>query len=138
MGLILIVDDQIEACRPLQLLFKHLGHRGVCVTSGEDALAYLRTKLPDLMILDVMMPGMDGIEVLRRVRADPSTSGVPVVMFSAVSDPGFMAHAREKGANDYWVKANMGFDQVRDKVTALLPEAAGDAGHNGAGHPPTA
>ena len=129
MGLILIVDDQIEACRPLQLLFRHLGHRGVCVTSGEDALAYLRTKLPDLMILDVMMPGMDGIEVLRRVRSDPSTSAVPIVMFSAVSDPGFMAHAREKGANDYWVKANMGFDQVRDKVTALLPAA--EAGANG-------
>ena len=138
MGLILIVDDQIEACRPLQLLFKHLGHLGVCVTSGEDALAYLRTKRPDLMILDVMMPGMDGIEVLRRVRADPSTSGVPVVMFSAVSDPGFMAHAREKGANDYWVKAKMGFDQVRDKVSALRPEGSGEAGQNGSSHPPTA
>jgi len=125
MGLILIVDDQIEACRPLQLLFKHLGHRGVCVTSGEDALTWLRSQLPDLMILDVMMPGMDGIEVLRRVRADPSTSAVPIVMFSAVSDPGFMAHAKDKGANDYWVKASMGFDQVREKVSALLPTAEG-------------
>ena len=135
MGLILIVDDQIEACRPLQLLLKHLGHRGICVTSGEDALAYLRTKLPDLMILDVMMPGMDGIEVLRRVRAEPSMAGMPVVMFSAVSDPGFMAHAREKGATDYWVKASMGFDQVREKVTALLPEPGGNGAAPGAAGP---
>jgi CheY-like chemotaxis protein len=135
MGLILIVDDQIEACRPLQLLLKHLGHRGVCVTSGEDALAYLRTKLPDLLILDVMMPGMDGIEVLRRVRAEPSMSAMPVVMFSAVSDPGFMAHAREKGATDYWVKASMGFDQVRDKVTALLPQPGGNGSASGAASP---
>ena len=136
MGLILIVDDQIEACRPLQLLLKHLGHRGICVTSGEDALAYLRTKVPDLMILDVMMPGMDGIEVLRRVRSDPSTSAVPIVMFSAVSDPGFVAHARAKGATDYWIKASMGFDQVKDKVAALLPAASanGDGG-TGESHP---
>ena len=132
MGLILIVDDQIEACRPLQMLLRHLGHHGECVSSGEDALAYLRNRLPDLMILDVMMPGMDGIEVLRRVRADPQTSAVPVVMFSAVSDPGFMAHAREKGANDYWVKASMGFDQVRDKMSVLLPEPNGNGGNRSA------
>jgi hypothetical protein len=60
---------------------------------------------------------------------------MPVVMFSAVSDPGFMAHARDKGATDYWVKASMGFDQVREKVTALLPVAEGNGAPNGAAGP---
>src|SRR5687767_705242 len=110
MGLILIVDDQIDACRPLALLMRHLGHSGVCVTSGEEALGYLKQTVPDLMVLDVMMPGMDGMEVLRHVRSDPATRDLPVVMFSAVSDPAFQEHARAKGANDYWVKASMPFE----------------------------
>jgi len=127
MALILIVDDQVEACRPLALLFKHLGHQGVCVNCGEDALSYVRGRRPDLMILDVMMPGMDGMEVLRQLRADPQMHGLPVVMFSAVSDPTFQEHAREKGADDYWVKAAMPFDKIKARVEALL------GGHGGNG-----
>ncbi len=115
--MILIVDDQIDACRPLAMLFKHLGHLGECVTSGEAALTFLRKQRPDLMILDVMMPGMDGMEVLRRVRDDPVTHDLPVVMFSAVADPAFREHAREKGANDYWVKASLDFDQISSLVS---------------------
>src|SRR4051794_24207989 len=87
MAFIVIVDDQMDSCRPLMLLMKHIGHRAICLTSGEAALAYLRTQRPDLMILDVMMPGMDGIEVLRFIRDDPQTRHLTVVMFSAISDP---------------------------------------------------
>jgi CheY-like chemotaxis protein len=123
MGLILIVDDQIDACRPLALLMKHLGHNGVCVTSGEAALGFLKERMPDLMVLDVMMPGMDGMEVLRHVRTDPLTHHLPVVMFSAVSDPAFQEHARAKGANDYWVKASIQFDTLRARVETLLAQA---------------
>ena len=125
MALILIVDDQIDAGRPLALLMKHLGHRGVCMTSGEEALAFMRKDRPDLMILDVMMPGMDGMEVLRHVRNDPATQRVPVVMFSAVSDPAFQEHAKLKGANDYWVKASIQFETVKHRVEQLLSQAKG-------------
>ena len=120
MGLILIVDDQIEACRPLAVLLRHLGHKGDYRTSGEAALEYLRQQKPDLLILDVMMPGMDGMEVLRHVRSDPQYAGLPVVMFSAVADPAFRRHAMEKGANDYWVKASMDFDQLSQRVEPFL------------------
>jgi CheY-like chemotaxis protein len=120
MAVILIVDDQIDAARPLALLMKHLGHTGHCVQSGEAALRYLRDQQPDLMILDVMMPGMDGIEVLRHVRSDPATTALPVIMFSAVSDPAFRAHAMQKGANDFWVKASMQLDEIRHRTDAIL------------------
>lgn len=130
MALILIVDDQIDSCRPMMLLMKHIGYEALCLTSGEQALAYLRTARPDLMILDVMMPGMDGMEVLRHIRADPQMGSLAVVMFSAISDPIFQAHAREKGANDYWVKASLGIDDLKSRVAALLATDLGGHGQH--------
>lgn len=110
MGTILIVDDHPDAARPLALLMRHMGHRGVYVDSGEKALGFLQQCLPDLIVLDAMMPGMDGIEVLRRVRSDPRTATVPVVMFSAIGESAYQAHALRHGANDYWVKASLTLD----------------------------
>ena len=125
MGTILIVDDNLDAARPLAKLLKHGGHQSVVLNSGEAALNHLRDDgVPDLMLLDVMMPGMDGLEVLRHVRTNPRTAGLPVVLFSAVSDPQFREHALAKGANDYWVKASIDYDTLQKRVNALVtPEA---------------
>jgi CheY-like chemotaxis protein len=122
MGTILIVDDNTDAARPLARLLKHGGHHGVVLDSGEAALNYLRDKgMPDLMLLDVMMPGMDGLEVLRHVRGDAKTAALPIVLFSAVSDPQFREHAIAKGANDFWVKASLDYDQLQKRINALVP-----------------
>ena len=120
MGRILIVDDQIESCRPLSLLVRYLGHKGDYATSGRAALDYLQKHLPDLLILDVMMPGIDGMEVLRRLRADPRYARIPVVMFSALDEQAVRRHCLELGANDYWVKASMGFDDLGERLEAIL------------------
>jgi CheY-like chemotaxis protein len=122
MASILIVDDHAETCRGLSRLLRHAGHASVCLNSGDAALAYLshNPDLPDLVILDVMMPGIDGMEVLRRVRADPRTQEVPVVMFSAMSDDQSRESALRQGANDYWVKGRFDFGQLKDKVDAHL------------------
>lgn len=123
MAVILIVDDQPETCRPLAMLLRRLGHQADCVSSGEAALQWFSQALPDLVILDVMMPGMDGLEVLRHVRSDPRTAGVAVAMYSAVSDPSFKRHAIAKGANDYWVKASLDFSELQHRVENLTSAA---------------
>jgi CheY-like chemotaxis protein len=120
MGTILIVDDNADAVRPLTVLMRLMGHQGVYLDSGEKALGFMRQTVPDLIVLDAMMPGMDGIEVLRKVRSDPRTAEVPVVMFSAIGEPAYQAHARRHGANDFWVKASLTLDEVKQRVAGYL------------------
>ena len=126
MGRIWVVDDQPDVSRAMVALLRQAGHRGTAFLSGEAALAQLDADLPDLMILDVMMPGLDGFAVLRAVRENPRTAKLPVIMFSAVADPSRIAHAMTSGANDYWVKASFDFGELEVRINQHL---AGSNGH---------
>ena len=123
MAKVLVVDDQADYCRPLVRLFQLAGHDARSVQAGEEALKYLSVAdAPDVVLLDIMMPGMDGLEVLRQVRQDPHLSRVPVVMFTAVSDPVLERHALDKGANDYLVKGRFDFGELSDRLSRYLDE----------------
>ena len=121
MARIMVVDDHEEICRGLVKLLKLGGHQAWCAFSGEEALGHVQQEPPDLMILDIMMPGMDGMEVLRRLRSDPRTSHLPVIIFSALSDPSYVNHALAKGATDYWVKASFDYSQLQTRIRDHLP-----------------
>ena len=123
MQTILVVDDNLDVCKPLATLIRHLGYDGQYATGGEAALKFVDGTTPALVILDVMMPGMDGLEVLRRLKADTKTATVPVVMFSAVADPEFRQHALSKGAVDYWIKAGVDFRELRGRIARLVEPA---------------
>lgn len=121
MAKVLLVDDQAEYCRPLVRLFQLAGHDARSVQDGVEALKYLGVAdTPDVVLLDIMMPDMDGLEVLRQVRNHPRMSTVPVVMFTAVSDPVLERHALEKGANDYLVKGRYDFGELSDRLSQFL------------------
>jgi two-component system cell cycle response regulator len=124
MANVLLVDDNVEATRPLAMLFRFFKHKVDYVASGAEALAYLENALPDVVVLDVMMPGMDGMEVLRRIRTTPAISHLPVVMYSAVSDPAYRESALQKGADDYLVKGSIDIDELRARI-----ERAAAMGH---------
>ncbi len=124
MANILVVEDNDAICKSLAKLLGHVGHTGYCVSNGEDALQFVKNKKPDLVILDVMMPGMDGLEVLRQLQSDEQTRNVPVVMFSAVSDEEYRNHVMKKGAVDYWVKASLAFEDLENRLRKLLPVPA--------------
>jgi CheY-like chemotaxis protein len=126
MSLVLVVDDSRDACNAMSRVVRVLGHESISVYSGEEALTTLRElndRSVDLIILDNMMPGMDGIEVLRTIREDMNLK-MPVVMFSAISDPVFQEHARQKGASDYWVKASVNFKDLDQLINRWLPPPA--------------
>lgn len=120
-GSVLIVDDDAGCGRLLALLVRQLGYHADYVESGNKALNYLSNRRPDLVILDIMMPDLDGVEVLRRVRRDPHTARVPVVIFSALADPQLTQRVQREGANDYWVKASMDFKEIERRIQAYLP-----------------
>jgi CheY-like chemotaxis protein len=120
MATILVVDDNDAICKSLAKLLGHIGHKGYCVSNGEDALRFVRNKMPDLIILDVMMPGMDGLEVLRQLQADDQTKKLPVVMFSAIADDEYRDHVLNKGAVDYWLKASVAFEDMEGRLQKLL------------------
>ncbi len=120
-GKILVVDDNETNCQALVRLLRHGGHVASAVQSGEAALEWLGEQVPDLIILDEMMPGMTGMAVLRTIRTDTRLSSVPVVMFSALSDTKFQKYAIQEGANDYWVKGLFDYRQLKERVAQYLP-----------------
>lgn len=120
-GHVLIVDDDAGTGRLLALLVRQLGHNAAFVDNGNKALDYLDTHHTDLVILDLMMPDIDGIEVLKQVRNNPQTAALPVIIFSALADPQFSQKAMTSGATDYWVKASVDFHHLGERLEAYLP-----------------
>ena len=104
---ILIVDDQPQNLRLLEAVLEPRGYRTVSAESGEAALEVLSREQADLVLLDILMPGMDGYEVCRRIRENPATAFLPVVMITA-SDTAQKLRATEAGADDFVAKP---FDQ---------------------------
>ncbi len=106
---ILIVDDQRLAQKKLALLLKDQGYRLVFASDGPEALAKATKIVPDLILLDVVMPGMDGFEVCRRLRAHTILAEVPIIMITSLDDRDTRLRALELGADDFVAKP---FDRV--------------------------
>ena len=83
MTVVLIVEDNQRNLKLVRDLLEHAGYRTLAATNAEDGLALARARRPDLVLMDVQLPGMDGVQALERLRADPATSGIPVVAVTA-------------------------------------------------------
>lgn len=120
---ILLVDDDESLLRGLRLSLSHEGYNVSAVTRGEAALEFISKMHPDLVVLDVMMPGMDGIEVLRRIRENPATERLAVMMLTAKDTDEAMITGFGVGADDYLSKS-CSLDELRCRVQALLRRVA--------------
>src|SRR3970282_1478191 len=83
---ILVVDDEIQNRKLLETLLRPEGYLTVTAATGEEALAAVAQHAPDLILLDVMMPGMDGYQVARTLKAGAGTSSIPIIMVTALAD----------------------------------------------------
>ena len=101
---ILVVDDTPANVHILQLRLAAQGYDVLTATDGEAALAAARESLPDLILLDVMMPKVDGLEVCRQLRADPSFPFTPIIMVTAKADPKDVVAGLEAGGDEYLTK----------------------------------
>ncbi|MFZ1059161.1 MAG: response regulator [Candidatus Rokuibacteriota bacterium] len=101
---VLVVEDEPDIRDLIVLHLEREGFRARTAQNGADALKQIRTAPPDLVVLDLMLPELDGLEVCRRLRRDPSTASVPVIMLTAKGDEADRVVGLELGADDYVTK----------------------------------
>ena len=104
MSLILAVDDEADILLIIGVILRKYGHEVLEATSGENALEILDRERPDAMLLDIRMPGIDGLEVLERLRDARRLASLPVIMLSAYSNPSMVERAREIGCKGFVTK----------------------------------
>jgi len=101
---ILIVDDEKDIIKMLDYNLKKEGYRVISVCNGEDALDSAKRENPDLIILDLMLPGIDGLEVSKSLKKEPKTSRIPIIMLTAKAQEADKVIGLELGADDYVTK----------------------------------
>ena len=112
---VLVVEDKASLTQMLQFLFLSKGLNVQIAFNGKEALEKLGSISPDLILLDIMMPQMDGFEVLERLKGNPDTAGIPVIMLTARKSREDMDKARNLGAVEYITKPFKAVEVV-DKV----------------------
>ncbi len=100
--------------------FRNQGYEVVSAYNGADGVKMTETEKPDVVLLDVIMPKMDGFVALKKIRKNPVTAKVPVILLTNLGQEEDVRKGRELGADDYFIKANHTPQEVVDKVKALL------------------
>ena len=117
--LILVADDNADILELVKAVLERSGYEVVAVSDGAQALASVDERKPDLAVLDITMPGIDGLEVLRRLRADTRTSGLPVVLLSAQVQEADVDRGFATGASAY-LKKPFSPRELTERVADLL------------------
>jgi two-component system alkaline phosphatase synthesis response regulator PhoP len=120
---IFAVDDEAHILELIRFNLEHAGFRVVTAATGEEALRLFHQAMPALLLLDIMLPGMDGLEVCKRLKAEPKTSAVPIIMLTARSEEIDKILGLELGADDYMTKP-FSVRELVARVKALLRRAS--------------
>ena len=119
MARILVAEDEPHIFRMVEFKLKALGHEVIGASDGGEALDAATAQKPDLILLDVMMPVMDGFQVLKKLKADKDTKEIPVIMLTAKSQERDVVTGLEYGAEDYVVKP-FSFPELLARISVAL------------------
>lgn len=122
---ILLAEDDRFLRKAAEATLKQHGFDVLTATDGEEALRLARAERPDLILLDLIMPKLQGFEALRALKADPATRAIPVIVLSNLGQSQDVQQTIEAGAAAYFVKANLSLQELVRRVDAVL---AGEAG----------
>lgn len=117
---IAVVEDEESLRRVLVEWLELEGYKTVGAASGQEAVVMLPRELPDLILLDVILPELNGFEVMERLRENPATAKIPVVILSNLGDDEQRHRASKLGAVDYLVKAEHDFPSIKRVVERVL------------------
>ena len=124
MAHILIVDDDAHIAKLLSVRLERSGHSTIWASDGNQAIARARTHAPDLVLLDVKLPGMDGFAVLKHLKQNPTTRTIPVMMLTAQTDGNSLHTAIDCGAEAYLTKPFDFLDLIQRMERCLTRHAA--------------
>ena len=120
---ILAVDDEVHILELISFNLKAAGYHVVTALTGEEALKRCEVEKPSLVLLDIMLPGIDGLEVCRRLKGDRTTSNIPIIMLTARGDEVDKILGLELGADDYITKP-FSVRELAARVKSLLRRVA--------------
>lgn len=116
---ILIVDDDSDFRKVTNLSLSGRGYQILEASGGREAINLAQQVQPDLILLDILMPGLDGYETCRQIKTNPATSHIPIIVLTAVSDPAARHKAQQAGADDCVAKLAMP-QELHERVERLL------------------
>jgi CheY-like chemotaxis protein len=118
--LVLVVDDTVDNLVIISLHLQQSGYRVVTATDGEEAIKVATLTHPDLILMDISMPGLDGLGATRKIREHPTLRPVPVIAVTAFTTEGFQRAAYDAGMEGYLTKP-IDFERLNDLIRSLLP-----------------
>lgn len=120
MAKVLVIEDNVANMKLATLLLRHAQHSVLSAVDAEAGLTIARTELPDLILMDIQLPGMDGLAATAILKRDPLTSRIPVVALTAMAMKEDPQKSREAGCDAYIAKP-LGYRQLYAMIDALLP-----------------
>ena len=124
---ILVAEDDPDIAGLLEMYLKKAGFLATVVPTGREVMPHIKRETPDLVVLDLMLPGLDGLQLCRAIRADANTAAIPIIMLTAKAEESDRIVGLELGADDYITKP-FSPNEVVARVRALLRRAHGVAG----------
>jgi CheY-like chemotaxis protein len=123
--LVLVVDDTVDNLVIISLHLQQSGYRVVTATDGEEAIKVAALTHPDLILMDISMPGLDGLGATRKIREHPTLRPVPIIAVTAFTTEGFQRAAYDAGMEGYLTKP-IDFERLNDLIRSLLPVRKAD------------
>ena len=117
--MVLIIEDEEDAAELFSEMMRVSGFRVLTTSKSKPAISMMNEDKPDLVLLDIMMPEVSGLDILRQMRRDPNLSKIPVIVLTAKSMPADIKNGMEAGASTYLTKP-VGFQELRDAVESTL------------------
>jgi len=117
---ILLVEDEPEIARIFSMILKEAGFKVIITDSGKTTLEAVSKNIPDLVLLDLVIPDMDGYQVLKKIKSNQKLKAVPVYVFSNLTQDHEAERAKKIGANDYLIKSDYTPKQLVIKVKSIL------------------
>ncbi|MFI5381555.1 MAG: HDOD domain-containing protein [Tepidisphaerales bacterium] len=122
MKTILVVDDMAVFREPIAVALRARGYDVVCAADGEDALLLMGKQVPDLVLLDIGMPRLDGLALMQRMKADPRWAAIPVIFLTALTTKQYVVQAAKLGVQDYLLKSQFSLRELYERVARRLAD----------------